>query len=201
MVAVQESKDLQQNSLTKPAFRSALKEGAKKVAIERQKNPYDIHSPSKSTVDRYRKRIVPDTVIHPSTQNTRRMEVHVYGYSPHDVSLSFPQVAMDIRNQLSLCAVGGAFLEDSLAELTFNTDMTSIYLEDKVERVYLAKGSAAKLKEENKSASATTDSTQKRTVNMLSTVSAAGNLLCTVVCIKDTENKILTTTLVQCHYV
>ena len=125
------------------------------------------------------------------------MEVYVYGHSPHNVSLSFPQVAMDIRNQLSLRAVGGAFLEGFLAELTYNTDVTSIVLEVKVEPVYLAKGSVQRLKAENKSASATTDSTQKRTVNVMSTVSAAGNVLCTIVCIKDTENKLLKTTLVQ----
>jgi len=103
---------------------------------------------------------------------------------------------MDPRNQIALAAMWGAMTdprEDHVPpEFIFNSDVTTLLLEDGVEEAYLAEGSSEKLKEHRKSASISKNTHKARGVSLLVTTSAAGTLVCTIVIIRDESFKKMT---------
>ena len=96
---------------------------------------------------------------------------------------------MDLRNALSLAAVAGALYgdeEDAFSPaLLFNTDATSLYLEDKIPKACVRTDSLAALKSERKSVGVTKDTNQRRTVSIIATTNAEGDLMSAIVVIKD----------------
>jgi hypothetical protein len=98
---------------------------------------------------------------------------------------------MDPRNQMSMAAVASALQDDDKndfsPELFFNTDVTSVMLEDHDDAVYLVKGSKKKLAQERRSVSTTKNKSQRRSLSFMTTTSAAGELLCTIVLLKDSN--------------
>jgi hypothetical protein len=101
---------------------------------------------------------------------------------------------MDVRNALSLAAVSGSLLDKALGEvlpgLFLNTDATSVWLEDLPPDVLLAAGSAKRLNAVGKSPQSTGDEGQRRAAQLLTTMSGAGRLVCTIVIIKDRTFKV-----------
>lgn len=91
---------------------------------------------------------------------------------------------MDIRNALSLAGMLGAMYEsvgDEFSdELFFNTDVTSLLLKDHQDSVYVPFTIIDWAKAQNLAVSETKDqSFQERSVSLMTTISAAGKLLCT----------------------
>lgn len=96
---------------------------------------------------------------------------------------------MDIRNAMACASVSGGILgkaqDGFYPELLLNTDMTTVLLETEVEPALTRPESAGKLKKERKGVSVTKDETQKRSIGLLVTTSAAGRLVCVIAVIKE----------------
>ena len=97
---------------------------------------------------------------------------------------------MDVRNAMSLAIVLDALLDELGLEfdprLFFNTDVTTLFLKDLLESGRITKKSKKLLKKHRLGASRTQENSfQERTVSLMTTVSAGGQLMCTIVIIKD----------------
>jgi hypothetical protein len=103
------------------------------------------------------------------------------------------QVAMDPRNQISYIAIGTAVTDTDprlfVPELYLNTDVTSMLLEDPDTAIYMAEGSQEKLDAERRSASRVTKISKRRCFSLMPTTSAAGELICAIVILKDDKFK------------
>lgn len=99
---------------------------------------------------------------------------------------------MDPRNFLSLAVLLGSLRaglgDEFTPELFFNTDVTSLLLSDKAEAVYLPDQMSKALREKRLSACKTQDrSFQNRSISLMTTCSAAGDLLCTIAIVTDSN--------------
>lgn len=97
---------------------------------------------------------------------------------------------MDPRNAMTLAIVLSALVDTLGSEfdprLLCNTDVTSLWLQELLESGRITVEAMTWLKENRLGACTTADkSFQERTVKLMTTMTAAGNLLCTIVIIKD----------------
>lgn len=191
LVEEAKARDFQQNSFTHVSLRDRFIQIAREEAVADGRNPDLISTPHANTMTAYRKEIVPRTVQTPSVQNTRRLEVSQNLMKNN--RLLTPQVGMDPRNQMTLAIVVGALIGDPTEgfdpKLFLNSDVTTLLLQDANEVALLAEGSLEVLGQERKSASITRDGHKARSISLLVTVNAAGQLVCTVGIIKDSNFK------------
>ena len=167
-----EARDIRQDSFTPTSFAKAVVDAMKIQSLIATGRDDQVKAPSSRTIYRLRKEIAPVTVSEACVQNERRMIV-----------------GMDIRNALS-CAAMAKLVMDPANELVrmallTNTDVTSIQLERSTGTVIAGKHAAERLKSEGKSISRTMEGMQSRCVSIMTTISAAGELLCTIIIIRD----------------
>ncbi len=87
---------------------------------------------------------------------------------------------------MSLAAVASALDGDDLhPELFFNVDTTSVYLEEPQILHVVSKKVMRENRKRNIAVTTTAPSPQKRSLQLMTTISAAGELLCTIVIIKE----------------
>lgn len=103
---------------------------------------------------------------------------------------------MDPRNFLSLVVLLGSLRagvgDDFTPELYYNTDVTSLLLSKDGGAVYIDDEIQHHLDKERLSACRTDETShQDRTISLMTTISAAGALLCTIAVITDSNNAAL----------
>lgn len=171
-------KDSAQNSVCTKQFPAVVASFIAKDLEDRGLNPLAARTPCEKTIKKYKKELKIETVSKPSAQNERR----------HDV-------AADPRTQLAFGAVFSALMgmkDDEFPfslDLFFNTDATTILLEDLVGSVQVAAGSRKAARKQCKSIGKTMKGSQKRVIALLTTTSAAGILVCMIAIIKDRNFK------------
>ena len=68
-------RDTMQNSFTRNSFHAAIVEKIKEQRAAAAKPTHSIKKPSRETLRKYERKIVPESVKRAQTQNPRRMEV------------------------------------------------------------------------------------------------------------------------------
>lgn len=105
---------------------------------------------------------------------------------------------LDPRNAMSLAAILGALNRLAIDPHTFlNTDVMSLELKDLPIAVCLPEGCLERLNAEARGATSTGDSSKYRSLQLQTTISAAGELVCVVILIKDSSFKKLESVLVS----
>jgi hypothetical protein len=177
--------DLKLQSYTRKTFKAAFLEAMQGEAAAAGADPLSVQMPNAKTVDKYMKMIVPERVSHPSTQNERRNEVH------SSCAQLTMKVMQDPRNQASLAAMLGAIgmeREDGFTkEMTFNVDVSTLWLDEPEEAAFVSEGVQAVLKELRRSVTITKKGHQRRSISIMAMISAAGHLNCAIVIIKDSS--------------
>lgn len=85
-----------------------------------------------------------------------------------------------------MAAVMGALMQDNLCdELLFNTDLTSVLLTKEAKIAKVDEAGWQFLHDAHLSVGVLSKVPQDRTIKLLTTISAAGQLLCTIAIIKD----------------
>lgn len=165
-------RDERQDSFTAAKFEAAVVDLVKQEAVTATGRADNVRLPSARTVYRIRREAAPLAVDKPTSQNMRRLHV-----------------GMDVRNSISAAVTAKLAMDPTnprvrLETLT-NTDVTSIDLVRKADRVYVAADSPEKLKLQGKSVGITEDGHQRRCLQLMATTSAAGELLCTIAVLRD----------------
>jgi hypothetical protein len=160
----------------------------KRAAAEaRGEDPDMVKEPTRTTMRRSVQKIAPEKVDEPGVQNPRRLIV-----STKIMKNADSQANGEMENYIALAAVaisstappGG---EPTAPELITNTDMTTIALGDRGAPVYLARGSRNLLATHHLRPCTTKKKTVTRYAGYLPTLAANGDLVCSLVIIKDTD--------------
>lgn len=186
------TRDLQKNSFTRKAFRASVHAQLKKKNDANPKVPIQqIPSISEKTISRCLKEVAPEVCAVPTVQNARRREALCDGYNAVSLAALWPAV-LGIEDPSAITE-----LQDDPGtvnpDLLFNTDQTSLMVgEKKVEVAYLAEESKEKLQEMHLSVGVTKEHglpEQQRSVQLLTTTNASGELVITVIKIRDDSIK------------
>jgi hypothetical protein len=99
---------------------------------------------------------------------------------------------MDPRNTLSLAVMLSALYDDMgetfAPDLLFNTDVTTLYLTDDAEPVWVTEDHIKKSKMQRRGVSETKKTShQDRTISLMTTTSAVGALACVIAVNKDSD--------------
>lgn len=181
-------RDLSKNSFTRASFKKTVNEKLKAEADSDPSLPVGQNiTISEKTIKRRLKDIAPEISSTADVQNKRRKEALQDGYNPVSLAALWPAVIgaesaqMLINHQDNIRIVN--------PDLLYNTDETSLLVgEKKIEQVYLARGSKEKLRKNNLSIGTTANKSlpeQERSVHLVVTTNASGELVHTVIKIKD----------------
>ena len=178
--------DLRGASWDHDVFVSELWAAAKEELGEAGGNGESVPQPCRKTVDHYRKLIVPVSVKSPGTQTRRREEVVSACVL---LFLTRMQVAADLRNQLDFAVLLTGMHEQLgphfTPSLDFNTDTTTVWVEEETGKIYMTDGAKEVLAGQHKSPTVSRDQKQRRCASLISTTAADGVDLCHIVVIKD----------------
>jgi hypothetical protein len=158
---------------TRSDFLVLLETAMKEEAEATTGCPQRVQLPSSSTVDKLFHEVAPKTVRVPSVQTKRRLEA-----------------GADVFNFLSMAVVARVTFAKTKRDLTINTDATSILLEGDEKPVHISPRVEKELADEGRSVTRTETEPklQRRSVELLVSTSAAGQLV-SVICIV-TDHKI-----------
>ena len=162
-----ETRDHHGNTHTDATFRAALLQVAKDEATANSKNPHAVVLPTKKTIAKLQKAIVPVIRKKPDSQTTRRYEA-----------------CKDILNFVSLAALRTA-IGHIRPDLQFCFDKVTFLLERKVPRALSAKGSAQKSAGRGQGVKVVQDQSKSRSIGAILLTSAAGVLEASICIIKD----------------
>ncbi len=194
-------RDMLKDSFTSETFQESL-EKKMQATLDSDPNlpPLKARKLKPKTLHRNLVKALPVEVSQPSIQNSRRMEASQDAFNAISLAATWPAV-------ISGPTVDG--IEDTEGaidkDFMFNIDATSLILgKEVVKKVYLALGSKEKLKKLNLSAAITKKKElayQPRGVHVMATTSASGDLVHTLIKVKDNTAKEITRVVVRifCH--